>query len=562
MNPIARWFPALAAVFALAWIGMVGMRSTRGPEQVMPIGRIAALPVSSGGRTKPLDTFARSTLLRLSGRQTYEADGAQRSATEWILELWTRPDVAADRRVFRVDHPDVRSLLALTDATRTRFSWKEIEPKLDEVVRQAQMASQISRKQQDPFQRQISDLYGKLAEYADVQVLRAPYMVAPLDSGEQWVPITSSDPHAQEVLGRRSAKSLQTILAGYARGDADATTRAVDAYEAELARALPSEKSAGSLEVVFNRFEPFYQASILYVVAFLAGCFGLLAAQISPNRWRPALWRSALALIAIAFIVQTAGLGARIYLQGRPPVTNLYSSAVFIGWACVPLALIGEWYARLGFFSAAASLIGFASLVVAHNLSSSGDTMEMMQAVLDSNFWLATHVVVVTIGYSATFLAGFLAIFYAVGGVFTRFLQGEAMKALPRMIYGVVCFAAITSFVGTVLGGIWADQSWGRFWGWDPKENGAALIVLWNLLILHARWGGMIRDRGVAALAIGGNIVTAWSWFGTNMLGVGLHSYGFMDSAVFALLVFCIVQLVLVGVAMVPVARWRSLAAA
>ncbi|MGA1225249.1 MAG: cytochrome C biogenesis protein, partial [Phycisphaerales bacterium] len=92
--------------------------------------------------------------------------------------------------------------------------------------------------------------------------------------------------------------------------------------------------------------------------------------------------------------------------------------------------------------------------------------------------------------------------------------------------------------------------------------NGAALIVLWNLLILHARWGGMIRDRGVAALAIGGNIVTAWSWFGTNMLGVGLHSYGFMDSAVFALLAFCIVQLVLVGVAMVPAARWRSLAAA
>ena len=150
-----------------------------------------------------------------------------------------------------------------------------------------------------------------------------------------------------------------------------------------------------------------------------------------------------------------------------------------------------------------------------------------MQAVLDTNFWLATHVVVVTIGYSATFFAGFLGAGWLLGGGRTRHGPG-----LAKMIYGVVCFASLASFVGTVLGGIWADQSWGRFWGWDPKENGAALIVLWNLTLLHARWGGLVRDRGVAVLAVGGNIVTAWSWFGTNMLGVGLHSYGFMDSAV------------------------------
>jgi hypothetical protein len=132
------------------------------------------------------------------------------------------------------------------------------------------------------------------------------------------------------------------------------------------------------------------------------------------------------------------------------------------------------------------------------------------------------------------------------------------MKALPKMVYGVICFASVTSFAGTVLGGIWADQSWGRFWGWDPKENGAALIVLANLLILHARWGGMIRERGVAVLAVFGNIVTAWSWFGTNMLGVGLHSYGFMDSAVFWLVSFCVLQLAIMSLGFVPVAKWRS----
>jgi ABC-type transport system involved in cytochrome c biogenesis permease subunit len=184
----------------------------------------------------------------------------------------------------------------------------------------------------------------------------------------------------------------------------------------------------------------------------------------------------------------------------------------------------------------------------------------MMQAVLDSNFWLATHVVAVTIGYSATFMAGFVGIVYILVGVYTPWLKDETSKALGKMIYGTVAFALLFSFVGTVLGGIWADQSWGRFWGWDPKENGAVLIVLMNALILHARWGGMVKLRGVAVLAVLGNIITAWSWFGTNMLGVGLHSYGFMDSALFWLLFFVATQLAIMAAGMIPQSRWRSTA--
>ena len=128
--------------------------------------------------------------------------------------------------------------------------------------------------------------------------------------------------------------------------------------------------------------------------------------------------------------------------------------------------------------------------------------MEMMRAVLDTNFWLATHVVAVTIGYASTFVAGFLAMIYILRGVFTTHAgRRKRRKSLARMVYGIVCFATLFSFVGTVLGGIWADQSWGRFWGWDPKENGALLIVLWNATILHARWGGMIRERGLMIMA-------------------------------------------------------------
>ena len=173
--------------------------------------------------------------------------------------------------------------------------------------------------------------------------------------------------------------------------------------------------------------------------------------------------------------------------------------------------------------------------------------MEMMRAVLDSNFWLSTHVTTITIGYSATFLAGALAILYIIllwtpGGP-----SKDTADSLRRMVYGIICFALLFSFVGTILGGIWADQSWGRFWGWDPKENGALLIVLWNALILHGLRTSLIDTRRLMLYAIGGNIVTSWSWFGTNMLGVGLHSYGFMDKAFLWLMAFWISQLIFIA---------------
>jgi ABC-type transport system involved in cytochrome c biogenesis permease subunit len=247
-----------------------------------------------------------------------------------------------------------------------------------------------------------------------------------------------------------------------------------------------------------------------------------------------------------------------MWLEGRPPVTNLYSSALFVGWGSVGLCLILERIYRNAIGSVAAGMIGFVTLLIAHHLSLSGDTLEMMRAVLDTNLWLATHVVIVTTGYAATFLAGFLALIYVFRGTLTRSLDKATADSLSRMVYGIVCFATLCSLVGTVLGGIWADQSWGRFWGWDPKENGAVMIVLWNAIILHARWGGLVKQRGLMCLAIAGNIITSWSWFGTNMLGVGLHSYGFMDAAFYWLLAFVFSQLAIIALAQLPLEKWRS----
>ena len=270
--------------------------------------------------------------------------------------------------------------------------------------------------------------------------------------------------------------------------------------------------------------------------------------------------RTALLLCLLALIIHTGGLIFRYLLEGRPPVTNLYSAAVFIGWAACILGVVLELVWRNSIGIIVSSTIGFATLLIAYHLANVGDTMEMMRAVLDNNFWLATHVVIVTLGYASTYVAGFLGIIFVIRGVFTTSLDAALRQSLTKMIYAIICFATLFSFVGTVLGGIWADQSWGRFWGWDPKENGALIIVLWNVLILHARLGGLVRERGLANLAIFGNIVTTWSFFGTNMLGVGLHSYGRTDEQLVSLGLFIASQAALILFGLLPISLWRSYA--
>ena len=208
-------------------------------------------------------------------------------------------------------------------------------------------------------------------------------------------------------------------------------------------------------EAYFNHFAPFFWCSILYLLAFVLLALGWLG-------WRQPLNRAAFWLIGLTFIVHTLALASRIYISGRPPVTNLYSSAVFIGWGAVGLALILEAFFRNGLASVIAAVSGFATLVIAHKLAGDGDTFQVLQAVLDTQFWLATHVVCITFGYATTFLAGGLGLLFILRGVFTPSLTSRTASDLGRMIYGTLCFAILFSFIGTILGGLWADTDMAR----------------------------------------------------------------------------------------------------
>jgi ABC-type transport system involved in cytochrome c biogenesis permease subunit len=362
----------------------------------------------------------------------------------------------------------------------------------------------------------------------------------------------------QEGRSRRdkvspAAATFTAILDSARRDKGEFTAKFLDAYHSEfLGQVSDEDKFKNKLEAKWlGQFAPFYHCAFLYLPQIVLALTAWLV-------WMRPLNRAALWLGVFTFAIHTIALVLRMYVQGRPPVTNLYASAVFIGWGAVGLALLLEGYYKNGVGNLVAGTVGAATLELAHFLGGSGDTMAMLVAVLDTNFWLATHVTTVTLGYTATLVAGMIALIYIVRGVFTTTLDDATAKSLGQMMYGVICFATLLSFVGTVLGGIWADYSWGRFWGWDPKENGAVLIVIWNALILHARWGGMVKVRGMAVLALFGNMVTAWSWFGTNQLGIGLHAYGFDNRLASGCRYFWLSMLGLMAVGMIPREYWRS----
>jgi len=585
MTP-TRTVPWIAGALAVA--GAAALLQPRGDVRGFDVTAFGHVPVLEGGRVKPVDSVARNALLMIRGQQSFTHEGRTVGADEWILDVLFRPEVADAQPVFVINDPDVLGLMGMQQTSYRYFSFAHLSPHLEVIQQQAMAAEPIEAQLRTRFQSAVLNLFERVYLYFrlknTVQLEGTPGLAAEISTRgapeaaqrqaaisrlaffRPVLPRAGGNPDAWRTVGEALSASrtapVPADLEAWARAglayrfeDPASFDRAVTDLRASAVAAQPAAMEHSEHEWLFNRAQPFYAGMVIYVLALLA----LFASWI----YRPAILQpAAYGLLVAGALVHTAGLVSRVVLQGRPPVTNLYSSAVFVGWGAVVLGVVLERMYRRGFGTAVAAAAGFSSLIVAHHLTGDGDTMEMMRAVLDSNFWLATHVVSITIGYSGTFLAGAIAIGWTLRNQLAKRLDPATTKAMASMTYGVVAFALFFSFLGTVLGGIWADQSWGRFWGWDPKENGALLIVLWNAIILHARWGGYARDRGIMAMAIFGNVITALSWFGVNMLGVGLHSYGFMDKAFWALSGFCASQLLLVGLALAPRRFWRGRAAA
>ena len=575
------------------------------------LATVATLPVLDEGRVKPFDTVARNMLLWYCQRQEAvvaldkkyqettskklsDLSGPKRiSATQWLLDVVAGKPEASDYYVFRVDNPELLSTLELKPRPGFyRYSISELVENVDKLIEQARLADQQDPKLRNLFQNEVLELMNKMVAYRRVQSAYSMPGFGDPEGDREIMQMLRGDDKIRAVVpdavdgqwntlfegviemfgslqeGRPAkgiaAKPLASAMLSWHDGQQADFLEAVSAYhnmaadyEAKLndpanASFVSKLKTVEKLdtnriefETWFNAVSPFYYSFVLYLIAFLLSAASWLV-------WPKILGRSAIAIIAVTLVFHTLAIASRIYISDRPPITNLYTTAICIGWAMVLLMLVIESIFKLGFGSFVASGVGFTTLLIAHNLGLDEDTFTVVQAVLDTQFWLTTHVITINIGYAATMLAGCFGMVYIVGVQVLNLFSQKERRQIYAMMYGTLCFAILTSFVGTVLGGLWADDSWGRFWGWDPEENGAMLIVLWNAIALHARWDKMVGARGLAMLTIVGNVVTAWSWFGVNQLGIGLHNYGFDPHLAKYLLWFIFSQLFLLVVGAMP----------
>jgi len=618
-SALAKWFPAVVLLLFAGYVASKARVPESTPSE-MQIYEFGKLPLVYEGRVKPYDTLARNSLQILSGSQevgVWNKKGEVEShfpAIRWLLDAISDADGARNERVFKVVNLDLLDTLGLERRPKFwRYSFSEITSKkatdpgdpeiTTELQRQVRLARQTPEKDRSLFQLKVLELDRKYNFYmvlatsfrspplsadekqiaeswqnaqniiAQLNEAGAPHVVPPVSAGASWTILMQAE---LEYLRNRvtnqplnpATVALSSMLGAYARGDVATFNKELASYRAILSRYEQSlaanakqlatagvakseimSQPKADFEVFFNQFSPFYYAEVLYVFAFVLGILSWVG-------WTQPLRRASIWLLWFTFALHTFALVSRVYISGRPPITNLYSTAIFIGWAVVLMSLVFESIHRLGLGNIVASVIGFLTLLLAYNLSLDGDTFIVLQAVLDTQFWLATHVITINLGYAATYAAGAWGIVYILFSHVFPLLDEDGRRKVLRTLYGTLCFAIFFSFVGTVLGGLWADDSWGRFWGWDPKENGALMIVLWNALVLHARWGALVKGRGLATLAVAGNIVTTWSYFGVNEYGVGLHAYGASESSTAMwLLMFGASQLAIIALGLMP-QRW------
>ncbi len=245
------------------------------------------------------------------------------------------------------------------------------------------------------------------------------------------------------------------------------------------------------------------------------------------THWKPfhiAGWASFVA----GTVAMLAGFGMRVAISGRAPVTNMYESVVYVGLGVAALGIVLELVCRRRLILTAAAGVATVALVLADNCPAVLDaSLQPLQPVLRSNFWLVTHVLTITLSYAA------LALALGIGNVtLGYFLVGSedstTIRSLTDSTYRTLQIGVLLLAAGTILGAVWADYSWGRFWGWDPKEVWALVALLGYLSVLHARSAGWVREFGLAALSVMCFALVVMAWYGVNfVLGSGLHSYGF-----------------------------------
>lgn len=538
------------------------------------------IPVSHQGRVKPLGRVAQLTL-----KQMTQIDLSAHQASAWLATVLFDPQSADQPAIFHITNPHLIHVLELDPPTSADAAFYNFQTLNRAFGNKADLIISLRNANEGQLQKDQQDL---LALYAQVtyyeQLKNAMTLLLPLKEPAQKRYI--------DLPASRSTKSLELIAA---QGTLNQVFRVVPyhtpAHEltwmapweywqqdrklhgddapvppllnkwSDLAHAYINNDAAAwdkagtdvlsdtlhqseapllayqlKAEILYHIFSPYFYSLCFYFAALITS---LLALKFAPR----ILYRMTWTAFSLGLLLHLCGITARMFILQRPPVSNLYESILFVG---AMLTAMGLWYIHrkkensllpvLALASTGLQLLGFA-------LNDDGDSLQVLQAVLDTKFWLATHVIIITMGYALCLVTGLMAHAALWVSVRQPSLILHTHRFYKRAFYFSLLALLFVS-IGTLLGGVWADQSWGRFWGWDPKENGALLIVLWLVWLLHGRISRHFSDRGLVIGLSLLNIIVGLSWIGVNLLGIGLHSYGFISGSALSLIVLLCAELI------------------
>ena len=494
---------------------------------------IGDIPLQDEGRIKPLDTFARNHLLAFYGKRSIKE--LDMGATDWIINLILDPENGRDQKIFNIRNPEVVSSLFLDWTNEHKYSFNQITPGLSEQSSMLEMIDQKDASDRTVYEKQLYEISRNILRFEEISYLKALKFIPPSNNSESGEWLSPFDFILKGIPANENQESilnsLQMYLANRLAGNDLEMSSALNRYEMALSTFQGINVKVDNLkkETWMNRVNLFYISLGLYLLSFIFLSISWMIKPILLNR-------VAYLLLISGTVIHGYGIFLRMQIMERPPVTTLYESVIFVSLIIMALAVLLEYFRKDGLGIFVGSVSGSVLHYVGFSYAADGDTLGMLVAVLNSNFWLATHVTTITIGYGASLMAGCVGHLYLIQEI--RGVNSASLKSIFNNLFGITLLALFFTLFGTILGGIWADQSWGRFWGWDPKENGALLIVLWQLMMIHMRLSGLAKPKEFALGMALNNIIVALAWFGVNLLQVGLHSYGFDDGVARNLFMF------------------------
>jgi cytochrome c-type biogenesis protein CcsB len=511
--------------------------------------------VQDGGRRKPVDTFAKETLIRLTGRSIYtDKSGRIWQPNDFVLSNLLETHDWKNEPMVLVSFGKLKEQLGL-DKTQRRFSFAQLagSAELQRIANEAQ-ALKRAEKPLDRVQQEalgVSDQLTLFARVMDGSALLI--MPAPTNDIDPWVDPSGWSKFYSEAQFTPVQTQLQTLATAYVNGDGFNFSRAANQLRDNLRALSPSiypQERQLRLEYFYNHFEAFYRAIWCYGIALVI----LVAAHL---RKRGRLLQTvgvAVALLGLAF--HSGGIAMRCMIAGRPPVTNMYESIIWVSFAVSFFGMIFFTRYRARMYLLAALPVTLIALLLVHQMPiAMPSSIDPLVPVLRDNFWLTVHVLTITLSYAAFALAmGFGHILlwrYARNPTAAR-----ADAPMHFWLYRVLQLGVLLLAAGTILGGVWANYSWGRFWGWDPKETWALIALLCYILALHGRLAGWWTQFGLAVASVVCFLAVLMAWYGVNfVLGKGLHSYGFGIGGETYVTTFIVLDLLFVAFA---IWRYRS----